>query len=568
MMFYRQMRRNASRISGDRNATLELARGRVVVMSSFFAIIYMILAARAFDLTLIQGHIIPPHEDKAPLVAMAEITPEKAARGRIFDRNGRLVATSMKMASLYADSALISDPEKTARALVKIFPDLNYGNILNHLQSNKRFTWIKRNIDPAAQQAVMEIGEPGLAFEYEERRIYPQKNSLAHFVGYTNVDGQGLSGIERSFNNLLAKGEDITLTIDIRLQHALRREVERSMGEFRAKAGSGIIMDVRNGEILAGVSMPDFNPHSAGTAGEQERFNRLTLGIYELGSVFKIFSTAAYLEAYDPPMSTTFDARGSLRVGRHKISDYHAENRIMTIPEVFMYSSNIGSALMGRAVGSDKLQKFYGDLGLLSPLDIEIAENARPLVPAVWREINTLTTSFGHGIAVTPVHLATAVAATVNGGYKVKPTLIYSGIETPPVQTRIMTEKTSQQIRDLLGLTVEEGTGGKAKVAGYRIGGKTGTAEKSAVGGYDRKRLISSFVGVFPVDEPQYVIFIAIDEPQGHAKSYGYATGGWVAAPVVSRVVTSMVSILGIAPQDAPDSKQAHPLKRYIAVRG
>jgi cell division protein FtsI (penicillin-binding protein 3) len=567
MMFYRQMRRNASKIAGDRSAALELARGRLVVMSSFFAIIYMILAARAFDLTLIQGHIIPPHED-APIAAMAEAQPEVMPRGRIFDRNGRLIATSMKMASLYADPALISDPDTTARTLVKIFPDLNYGNILKHLQSNKRFTWIKRNIDPAAQMAVMEIGEPGLAFEYEEKRIYPQKNSLAHLVGYTNVDGQGLAGIERSFNNLLAKGEDITLTVDVRLQHALRREVARSISDFNANAGTGVIMDVQTGEVLAGVSMPDFNPHEAGHADDQSRFNRLTLGVYELGSVFKIFSTAAFLETHDVPMSTTFDARESLHVGRHTISDYHAEDRIMTIPEVFMYSSNIGSAMMGQAVGTDRLQKFYADLGLLSALDFEISESASPLVPAIWRDINTVTASFGHGIAVTPVHVATAVASTVNGGYQVHPTLIRSGIENVSVKTRIMSEKTSAQIRDLLELTVEEGTGGKAKVTGYAIGGKTGTAEKSIAGGYDRKKLISSFVGVFPATAPRYVIFIAIDEPQGNSKSFGYATGGWVAAPAVGRVVASMVSILGVAPKDPSSVQNAHPLKRYIAVKG
>ena len=564
MMFYRQMRYNAAKIHGDRSAALELARGRLVVISTFFALIYMVLAVRAFDLALIQGSILPPHNE---IATIATPQTDDIPRGRILDRNGRLMASSLQMASLYADPVLISDPKATAKALIKIFPGLSYGKTLQNLQSKKRFTWIKRNINPADQMAIMEIGEPGLAFQYEEKRIYPQKNSAAHLTGYTNIDGQGLSGLERSFDQLLAQGQDITLTLDVRLQHALHREVARAIDEFSAKGAAGVIMNANTGEILAGVSLPDFNPHEAGNASGDQRFNRLTQGVYELGSVFKIFSTAAFLETHDVPMNTTFDARESLKVGRHTISDYHAEDRILTIPEVFMHSSNIGSAMMGQAVGGDRLQQFYRDLGLFDTLDIEIAESAAPLGPSIWREINTLTASYGHGIAVTPIHVASSVATTVNGGYQVRPTLIKREHEPGEVRTRILSENTSHKLRQLLSLTVEEGTGSNAKLTGYAIGGKTGTAEKSVKGGYSKDKLISSFVGTFPADNPEYVIFIAIDEPKGNTQSYGYATGGWVAAPAVSRVIGSIVAIMGIPPE--PKSmKRAHPLKQYISVKG
>lgn len=566
-MMFKRARRKAIKLIGERSSALDLARGRLVLMSGVFVVVYMLLAVRALDVSVIQGSV--QVSDSAPVVMSGQNS--EVRRADILDRNGVILATTLKTASLFADPHLVSDADKAAKGLVKIFPDMSYGEVLQKLQGDSRFVWLKRNVLPAEQYAVLELGEPGLDFRYESRRIYPQGPLAAHFVGYTNVDNSGLAGVERSFDNFLSEGRDLKLTIDVRLQHILRRELARAMKEFSAQGGAGVIVDVGTGEVLAGSSLPDFDPHDAGGAKDAEKFNRLTLGVYELGSVFKIFSTAAFLEAHDVPMSTTFDAREPIKVGRFTINDYHAEDRILTIPEVFMYSSNIGSAMMGQSVGTEKLQAFYSDLGLLSAMDFEIREIGAPLVPSPWREVNTLTASYGHGLATTPLQMTAAVASIVNGGFLIRPTLVMDedrGESQKSEDIRIVSPQTAHRMRQLLRLVVTDGTGKNADVPGYRVGGKTGTAEKIGGRGYDRKRLMSSFVGVFPMEDPRYAVFIIVDEPKGTKASWGYATGGWVAAPAVSRVVASMASVLGIpaAPTTA-QNEVGDSLKQYISVK-
>jgi cell division protein FtsI (penicillin-binding protein 3) len=573
MMLSHRMRRNAVKIEGEKSSALDLARGRLVLLSVVFTLIFLVYAVRAFDLTIIQGRAFAVDDGSAAQEEKHANAKKKKRRADIVDRNGVLLATTIETASLYADAKLISNPKSAAEGLVKIFPDLSYGDILQKLQSGKRFVWINRGLSPEQQYQVLGLGEPGLEFEQESQRFYPQGELVSHFVGFSNVDAQGLAGTERSFDNILAKGQNIKLTIDVRLQHALHREVARAIDEFSAPGGAGVIMDVNTGEVLAGVSLPDFNPHQAGVAKDNEVFNRLTLGTYELGSVFKIFSTAAFFETHDVGMSTTFDASEPLRVGRFSITDYHAQDRAMTIPEVFMYSSNIGSALMGQAVGTERLKSFYQDLGLITPMEFEIREIAPPQIANPWREINTLTASYGHGLATTPLQLVSAVSSVVNGGYLVKPTLVVNeegAEETVQPEMRVLSTKTSERMRELMRLVVTEGTGTKADVKGYRVGGKTGTADKNFNGRYDHKKKISSFIGVFPMDDPKYAIFVMVDEPNGTKATYGYATGGWVAAPAVSRIIASMVSVLGIAPvhEDAPENQFGSGLKQYVSIKG
>ena len=566
MIMIKRIRQNPSRLQGDKSTALNLAQGRLIMMAGFFVLAYILLALRAFDLSVIQARFFDPQRDE--VAQAASDAPQM--RADIVDRNGVLLATTLKTASLFADTRLIAEPQVAAEKLVKIFPDLTYGDTLQKLQSGKSFAWIKRNITPDEQMRVLEIGEPGLEFEQELQRFYPQGPLSAHVVGYTSIDGKGLAGVERGFNNLLMREAPVRLTIDARLQHALRREIKRAMTEFDGIGGAGIIMDVSNGEVLASVSLPDFDPQHMNAAKSNEKFNRFTLGAYELGSVFKIFSTAAFFESRDLPMSTTFDAREPIVRGRFTINDYHAQKRVMTLPEVFMYSSNIGTAMMGEAVGTEALRNFYTDLGLLTPLDFEIREVARPLVPEPWRDINTLTASYGHGVATTPLQLVAGVSSIVNGGYLVKPKYVLP--ETPEnnvKDVRIVSEKTAHRMRQLLRLVVTEGTGGSADVPGYKVGGKTGTAEKSINGRYDRKKLISSFVGVFPSDAPRYAVFVMVDEPKGNKKSWGYATAGWVAAPAVARTIASIASILGIPPQiETADNAFGDGLKQYISAEG
>lgn len=566
MMFRNNFRKSLS-LKGERSTALEQMRGRIIIVAAFFVVAYSVMALRAFDLAVLQ--VIPQDQEQEYYASSTDELP----RGDIVDRNGVLLATTLPSASLYADPKLIFDASGLARDLVRIFPSLDYGATLQKLQGSGRFAWVERNITPDEQHAVLALGQPGLGFEYETRRFYPHGALLSHLVGFTNVDDKGLSGVERSFNQYLSDGGELKLALDVRLQHALHREVARAMSEFTAKAGTGVIMNAKTGEVLAGVSLPDFNPHDAGNADDNEVFNRLTLGVYELGSMFKIFSTAAVLEFSKVAMGHKFDATEPIRVGRFTINDYHAEDRILTVPEVFMYSSNIGSAKMGQMVGTETLKSFYEDLGLLDPLQFEIGEVGRPLKPNPWREVNTLTASYGHGVATTPLQMSAAVASIVNGGLFVKPKLVlqngegHTANDAPSI--RVISENTSMKMRALMRLVVSDGTARKAEVKGYEFGGKTGTAEKiGANGRYDRKKLISSFVGAFPASDPEYVVMVMVDEPVGNKKSWGYATAGWVAAPAAGRVVSSMASILGIEPRYVADGQDAAaPLKQYVSVK-
>lgn len=573
--FFRQ---KVMKLIGTRRSALDLARGRIMFMRLCFASAFVLVAVRGFDLTILQGELPRlsqglssgfSQESSPRDYAQGPKTAPTALRADIVDRNGVILARSVQTASLYADPKLIPDPEGVARDLVKVLPDLSYGDVLKKLQREGRFVWIKRNLAPQDQYAVLGLGHPGLSFETEANRLYPQGALGAHLVGYTNVDGNGLAGVERSFDKVLKAGkEPVQLTIDVRLQHVLRREISRTMKEFNAKGGMGVIMNVHDGEILAAVSLPDFDPHSAGSAKPDNLFNRLSLGVYEMGSTFKLFSTAAYLELKNAPIGQTFDATKPLTIGRFSIRDYHAQKRVLTIPEIFMYSSNIGSALMAQAVGTDALKNFYADLGFMAPVKVEIDEVGQPIIPSPWRETSTLTASYGHGIAVSPLHVAAAASSIVNGGLRVNPHVVLDNIadDKESASVRVVSAETAHRIRQLLRLTVSHGTGGKADVPGYMVGGKTGSAEKpGARGGYDRKRLLSSFLGVFPSDDPDYVVLVIVDEPQGNKSTYGYATGGWVGAPAVGRVITAMASVLALPPKDVPAEKDiSAELVRYV----
>ncbi len=572
MIFKAPYLRKSIRTQGEKSTALNQARGRVVIVGLAFLIAYSAVALRAFDLSVLRGVDHGAQEEEFYDYTAAT----KNVRGDIVDRNGVLLATTLPSASLFADPALIMEHEELAGELVKIFPALDYGATLQKLQAQSRFVWLERNISPQQQHAVLQLGQPGLGFEHETRRYYPQGALASHLVGYTNVDDRGLGGVERSFDTHLGEGKPLKLSLDIRLQHVLHREISQAISDFTAKAGAGVIMDANTGEILAGVSLPDFDPSQMNNIRAEQMFNNLTLGVYELGSMFKIFSTAAVLDLNKIALGYEFDAREPIKIGRFTINDYHAENRILTVPEVFMYSSNIGSAKMGEMVGTEALRKFYSDLGLLERMEFEINEIGRPMVPSPWRDVHTLTASYGHGVATTPLQMSAAVASIVNGGLLVKPRLVIDDAANSPENNpeidsaiRVISPQTSLKMRGLLRLVVTEGTGGNADVPGYEVGGKTGTAEKiGANGRYDRKRLISSFVAAFPASDPKYVVMIMVDEPKGNKKSYGYATAGWVAAPPVARTVSSMAAILGLPPAYKPEEQDfAHPLKQYVSAK-
>jgi len=560
--------KNYMRIRGSRHTTLDTARQRIVMISAVFILAYLLVGVRVFDLSVIQRRSAPDVDGGT----YATIFPETSFRADIVDRNGVILATSLETASLYADPARVLAPVETAEQLSALFPDLVYGDVLQKLQKKSHFIWLKRNLTPEEQYKVLALGQPGLNFKTERSRIYPQGHMAVHMVGYTDVDGKGLAGIERSFDSLLAKGGNpLALTLDIRLQYILHRELEHAVKKFSGLGGVGAIMDIGSGEILAAVSLPDFDPHEIGVAKQNEIFNNLTLGVFELGSTFKIFSTAALLETHQVPLGYKFDTTTPIKRGRFTISDYHPEKHSLTMPEIFMLSSNIGAALMGDMVGTEKLKAFYADLGLMDMMTLEISEVGKPILPPVWRDINTLTASYGHGIAVTPLQMVVAASGIVNGGMLVQPTLIMDKSkvdnEDNKRDLRIVSAQTAHRMRQMMRLVVTEGTGKQAEVPGYNVGGKTGTAEKQKVSGkgYDGKRKISSFIGFFPMEAPRYAVFVMVDEPKGIRETFGYATGGWVAAPAVGNIIAAMASVLGLKPNYiAPENDLSAQLKSYI----
>lgn len=559
------------RIMGEKSDHLNLARGRLVLITAFFLLCYLAVGARLIDASIIKGYL----SQQPDAIGSEEVKKTSSnqegntkLRADIKDRNGVLLATSLKIASLYADSKKVLNPVDTAKGLIKIFPELSYGETLKKLQSGKRFVWIKRNMTPTEQAAVLNLGEPGLVFDYNFHRLYPQGNLVSHMVGYSDLDGNGLAGVERSFNKLLRESkEPIQLSIDIRLQHILRREVKRAISDFTGIAGAGVIMDVNSGEILAATSLPDFDPNQVKyNPKASEMFNRVTLGVYEPGSTFKIFTTAILLDLKKPSLSKQYDAINPIREGRFTIKDFHPEKRPLTIPEIFMVSSNIGTAHMAQDIGTEDFKKALNDLGLMKKPDFEIEEVGSPLIPKPWTNINTLTASYGHGIAVTPLQLISAVGTVINGGLRVQPSLVMKDNEDKREKSdiRIISKETSLKMRQLMRLVVSQGTAKKADVAGYNIGGKTGTAQKNLHGRYIQDKRMALFVGAFPMNNPKYAVLVLVDEPNPNKTSYGYATAGWVAAPAVGRIISDMGSIMGIQPQ-YEDADISEPLRQFIS---
>lgn len=563
-------------VDGEARQTLEQARTRLVVVAAVFGLALLVVGLRLVDLAVFgdsavkEAHIAPA----APL----------KVRSDIVDRNGHVLATSIATASLIADPTKILDAPDAAKQLNNLFPDTTYGDFLQKLQGKKHYAYLRRHLTPRQQYEVNQLGIPGVAFEPDERRLYPEGSEVSQVIGYTDVDSHGIAGIEQSFDDYLKNGKDpLRLSIDIRLQHMLHREVQAQIDEFHAMGGGGLIMDVHTGEILAMVSLPDFDPEQPNAdpkpaPGEPDpHFNRMTLGVYEMGSIFKVFNTALCLDSGKVKLTDYFDAWHPIHIGRFTIHDFKGDELpgYSSVAKIFEISSNIGSAQMVKQVGPEAQEQFMNSLGLTSKMSLEVPEIGTPGIPHPWRPINMLTIAFGHGISVTPVQLVSAISAIANGGILRPATLIERPDGQVPPGTRVISEETSDTMRRLMRLVV---TGGTAKqfgnVPGYLVGGKTGTAEKIMLnGGYAKKHAnLSSFVGVFPMSDPRYAVFVTIDEPHGNKQSAGFETGGWVAAPAVARVISSMGPLLGIPPVDA-DSPiiqakmeiEVNPIGRHIA---
>jgi cell division protein FtsI (penicillin-binding protein 3) len=529
------------RLKGDLQET---ARQRLVIASAIFAMAFAAVGLRMGYVSLLRDGAEPTQRVAARGGSI------QSERADIVDRNGAVLATSVPVMSAFVNPHLVIDPPDAARKIVTALPDLKYEDIREKLEADKTFFWIKRGLSPREHDRVNRLGIPGLDFQAEERRIYPQGTAAAHILGYASVDNSGLAGVERYFDQQLQSGETVQLSIDLRLQRMVERELARGIQKFSAIGGTAIVMDATNGEILAMASLPTFNPNSSRTLTNEALFNRATLGVYEQGSTFKIFNTAMALDSGKVTVASVFDATSPIRIDRFTINDDHAQRRPMNVAEIFKFSSNIGSAKMAvEVMGPEGQRAFLDKIGFLKPLNTQLPELAAPLWPRHWMRINTMTIAFGHGISVTPLHLVTGSAAMVNGGILYPPSLVKRTAASDKGR-RVIQTKTSVNMRQLLRLNAVEGTGKNASLPGYEVGGKTGTAEKPGRGGYRQKALISSFVGMFPMNDPKFVILYSLDEPKGLPETGGYATAGWVAAPSVKVIVENIASLYGILPGD------------------
>lgn len=544
------------RLEGAAKQAIEIGRNRLLVAGCLITLGFAAVAGRVIELSAFRG-------DNEPRISSGSEASLTTGRADIVDRNGMLLATSLRTPSLYGDPKEVMDADRAAARLVTVLTDLNPAEVAAKLKTQRRFVWLKRNLTPSEQYEVNRLGIPGLHFQDEWRRVYPQGALTAHAVGYTNVDDKGLAGMEQAFDDVLRSGTDpLRLSLDLRVQHVVREELARQIVSFEAIGGTGVVLDVHSGETVAMVSLPDYDPNASGSIPADAQFNRASLGVYEMGSTFKIFNTAMALDEGTTSMSGGYDATDPIRISRFTINDDHPKARWLSTPEIFMYSSNIGSVKMALEAGTPAQKAFMGRIGFLDKLGLELPERGRPLWPSTWRKINTMTISFGHGISVSPMHLASGVATVVNGGIKRPVTLLRT--DKPGPGERVITERTSIDMRKLMRLVVLDGTGRKAAAEGYLVGGKTGTAEKpGGSAGYKKKSLISSFVAAFPMNDPRYVVLIMVDEPKGQKHSFGYASGGWVAAPAVKRIVLRAAPLLGVAPVDenAPEIRQSLEVK-------
>jgi cell division protein FtsI (penicillin-binding protein 3) len=536
------------------------SRARVGLAILVFSIGYAVIAGRLIQLAA------APDSQTVRRTADAVST----SRPDILDRNGEILATDIKAASLFGEPRKIIDVDEAVELLTAVLPDLDASELRERLSSRKGFVWLKRDITKKQQQEIHGLGIPGIGFLTENKRVYPNGAEVSHLIGHVNIDNQGIAGIEkwldgRGLADLHMAGlavdrmdKPVELAVDLRVQHAMRDELMTAREKFKAVAAAGLITDVRTGEIISMVSVPDYDPNNPKEANDPTRINRLTTGVYEMGSTFKALTIAMALDSGKVSLSSSFDARMPLRYGKFSIHDYHAQNRTLTVPEIFTYSSNIGTARSALAMGVEHHKWFLKKMGQLDRLRTELPESAEPLVPRRWGELNTVTIAFGHGLSVAPLQAVMGIGALMNGGMLIPPTFMKrSQAEAAKLATRVVKPETSEKMRYLMRLNTEKGTAGKADVKGYYVGGKTGTSEKVVGGRYSKSKLLNSFTAVLPADNPRYLLLIMLDEPKATPETHGYATSGWNAVPVGGAVISRIAPLLGMEPRfDLPPSQQ------------
>lgn len=541
--------------TGARNTAGDTTRNRLVLAMGAFILVYGVIGGR-----LVQFGLTAPSDPAVLGNAQAAIA---AARPDIVDRNGEILATDIKTASLYAEPRRIVDPDEATEMLATVFPELGTDATRQKLASKQGFVWLKREITPAQQDAIHKLGLPGIGFLSESKRFYPSGRSVGYVVGHVNIDNQGIAGIEKYIDDqwlgdlhklgfaMTPNLEPIKLTIDLRAQHVLHDELSNAMERYKAIGSAGVIMNVKTGEVVAMTSLPDYDPNNPAEALDPNKMNRASAAVFEMGSTFKLFATAMALDSGRVKITDIFDASAPLRIGGFTINDFHGKHRALTVPEIFIYSSNVGTGKEALRVGSEGQRDFLKRIGLMDKVPTELPEIGRPILPKRWSDLVTVTVSFGHGISVSPLATAMAAAAVMNGGRLIPPTFFPRSEEKASlIAKRVISEHTSEQMRYLMRLNVVKpgGSGSRANIPGYRVGGKTGTAEKVVNGRYSSNKRFNAFLASFPIDDPQYVVLIVLDEPNPEKPGMG-ATAGLNAAPTASNVISRVAPMLGVMPR-------------------
>lgn len=541
----------------DRSAK---ARTRVGFAIIAFAVVYAIIGGRLVFFAI--------NGDSHGTRRTASQDAIATARPDIVDRNGEILATDVKTPSLFGEPRRIIDKDEAIELLTATLPDLDAGEVRDRLSSRKGFVWLKREITPAQQKEVYRLGIPGIGFLRENKRVYPNGPVMSHVIGLVNIDNQGIAGIEKWLDStgladLHRAGfasdrlqKPVELAVDLRVEHALRDELLKAKDKYKAKAAAGLVSNVNTGEIVAMVSVPDYDPNNPREANDPTRINRLTTGVYEMGSTFKALTLAMALDSGKATLNSQFDARASLRYGKFSIGDSHPLGRSISLAEVFTYSSNIGAARIALSQGVDAHKAFLKKMGQLDRLRTELPESAEPIVPKHWGELNTVTIAFGHGLSVAPLQAVMGINAVINGGYLIPPTFLRRNeADAMKLATRVVKTETSDKMRYLMRLNAETGTAKQANVEGYYVGGKTGTSEKVVNGHYAKKQVLNSFTAILPADNPKYQLLVMLDEPQALPETHGFITSGWNAVPTGAKVIERIAPLLGITPRfDLPPS--------------
>ena len=545
----------AKRMKNMFRMRFEKSGARVRFTALMFGVLYCVIAGRLVMLGMKPD--IQAIAKKDGLITVSQPRPD------IVDRNGELLATDVRTVSVFAEPRRLIDKDEAVELLTAVLPDLDAKELRAQIGARKNFVWVKRAISPKQQQEVHRLGLPGVGFLPDIKRVYPNGPIGAHVLGFANRDNVGIAGIEKfidaqGIGDLHGAGiqmdsadlKPVQLSLDMRATHAMRDELMQGMAHFRAKAAAGAMLDVNTGEVIALVSLPDYDPNNPIDAQEPDHINRMTVGTYEMGSTFKAISIAMALEANKVTLNSHVDARENLRYGRFTIHDFHAQRRVLSVPEVFTHSSNIGTARMAMMVGVEGHKAFLTKMGQLTRLVTELPENASPIVPKNWGELNTITIAFGQGLNVAPLQSVMAVGALTNGGYLIKPTFLKRGVEEAKLDApRVVRPEVSEALRYLLRLNAVDGSARLANIPGYYVGGKTGTADKIIHGRYSKDRVFTTFMAVMPADKPRYLFLTLYDEPQATEESKGFHTSAWNAGITAGKLIERIGPLIGMAPR-------------------